>query len=148
MTPPEIGATRPAPPPPPPAPGPLRAARVILDRPGTIEGPGWARCVALLARQALDDAVSAFWDRRVPGMAGASGRSQLVALRFYVDDPALARHAHQTWATLSDATHHHGYELAPTAGELRAWLEAVSRIVERLGAHDSEAAPPAGSPPV
>ncbi len=127
---PTIGATRPAPQ---PRPGDsLRAARVILDRPEALASPGWARSVALLARQALEDAVDAFWARHAPGMQRATRKSRFVALRFYIDDPDLARHAHHVWATLSDAAHYHGYDLAPTAGELRTWLHTVSDLVARL----------------
>jgi hypothetical protein len=90
--------------------------------------------VALLARQALEDAVRAFWIRRAPGTERASGKARFVALRFYVDDPDLPRRAHQTWAALSDATHHHGYELAPTAVELRAWVVTVADLIDRLDA--------------
>ena len=127
---PTTGATRPTPR---SRPGDsLRAARLILDRPDALVTPGWARSVALLARQALEEAVEDFWARHAPGMRQATGRSRFVALRFYVDDPDLARHAHHVWATLSDASHHHGYDLAPTAGELRAWLDTVSDLVARL----------------
>lgn len=132
---PEIGASRPAPV---PSPVPsLRAARVILDRPDALASPGWARSVALLARQALEDAVDAFWARCSPGMQQATWKSRFVALRFYVDDPALARQAHHVWVTLSNASHHHGYDLAPTAGELRTWLDTVSRLTTWLEAHDT-----------
>jgi hypothetical protein len=116
----------------------LRDARVILDHPGALTSPGWVRSVVLLIRQALEDAVAAFWMRRAPGTEQASGKSRFVALRFYLDDPAVARRAHHTWAVLSDATHHHGYDLAPTAEELRTWFDTVTEIVDLLG-------PPAAS---
>ena len=32
---------------------------------------------------------------------------------------------HEAWGALSRACHHHPYELAPTAGELSGWIEAV-----------------------
>jgi hypothetical protein len=129
---PAIGATRAAPV---PSPEPsLRAARAVLARPEALAGPGWARSVVLLTRQALEDAVTAFWARRAPGMEQAAGKSRLVALRYYVDDPALAPQAHHIWCTLSEAAHHHGYDLAPTAAELRGWLDATQTIVDRLDA--------------
>lgn len=127
---PSIGARRAA-----PVPDPvptLRDARIVLDEPGALVSMGWARAVVLLARQALEDAVTAFWMHRAPGTERASGKARLVALRFYVDDPAVARHAHQTWAALSDAAHHRGYELAPTVGELRAWVDGVAEVIDAL----------------
>lgn len=125
MTPPKIGDTRPAPER--RTGDPLRAARVILERPQALDNPCWARSVALLARQALEEAIADFWARNASGMHRATWRSRFVALRFYVEDPERARDVHHLWATLSEATHHQGYELAPTAGELRAWLDDVSR---------------------
>lgn len=128
--PPRVGDRRPAPLPSPG--GSLLAARVILDRPDALASPGWARSVALLARQALEDAVDLFWARHAPGMQQASRTSRFIALRYYLADASFARGAHQLWATLSDASHHHGYELAPTAGELRGWVDAVTAMVGRL----------------
>lgn len=127
---PSIGARRAAPLPDPTA--TLRDARIVLDNAGAMGSPGWARGVVLLARQALEEAVSAFWMRRAPGTERANGKARFVALRFYVDDPDLPRRAHQTWAALSDATHHHGYELAPTAVELRAWVDTVADVIQGL----------------
>lgn len=112
---------------------PLLAAEWLLAQPHGRGGAGWARNVVLLARQALEDAIEEFWTRRSPGMEQATGRSRLVSLRFYVDDPTLARLAEHTWCTLSDASHYHAYDLAPTAGELRSWLDTVADIVGRLG---------------
>lgn len=106
-------------------------ARTVLD--GTIAlGPAWARSVALLARQALEAALAEYWGRRVPGMDACSFTTQLVALRFYLDDPALAADAHLVWSSLSQACHHQGYDLAPTAAELTTWLDTVSAVIDRL----------------
>ena len=43
-----------------------------------------------------------------------------------------ARKVFLIWSRLSNATHPHPYDLAPTAGELRRWHDEVSRIVELL----------------
>ncbi len=142
-TPPSIGARRAAPV---PDPGPtLRDARIVLDNPGALVSAGWACVVVVLARLALEDAVTAFWMHTAPGTELASGKARLVALRFYVDDPTVARQAHQTWAALSDAAHHRGYELAPTVAELRAWVDSVAEVVEALS--PAAATPTAGRPP-
>jgi hypothetical protein len=36
------------------------------------------------------------------------------------------------WSRLSDATHPHPYELAPTVGELRRWHNEVTELVNLL----------------
>ncbi|WP_088948742.1 hypothetical protein [Micromonospora zamorensis] len=43
-----------------------------------------------------------------------------------------ARRVAFAWATLSAATHHHCYELAPTAAELRRLHTEVSTLLEQL----------------
>jgi hypothetical protein len=136
---PSIGDSRPS-----PLPSPedsLVPARIVLDTPKALAGPGWSRSVVLLLRQALEDAVARFWIQRAPGMEQATRKSQFVALRLYVDDPATARREHHVWATLSDAAHHNTYDLAPTAAELRGWLDDVTDLVDRMAR--SGGAPPA-----
>jgi hypothetical protein len=34
---------------------------------------------------------------------------------------------------LSEACHHHAYEIGPTASELEGWLAAVERLVAAVG---------------
>jgi hypothetical protein len=60
-------------------------------------------------------------------MESCSAKCQLLALPFYVDDPA-----HQTWAALSNACHHHAYDLSPTAVELRDWLDSTQTVIDTL----------------
>jgi hypothetical protein len=112
----------------------LVAARTILDRPEAVTSSAWARSTALLTRQALEAALGDFWRSRAPGMEDCPLRAQLVALQLYVPDPHAARLAHHTWASLSHACHHHAYDLAPTASELRAWLDTVAQLVDGLDA--------------
>jgi hypothetical protein len=109
----------------------LVAARTALDRPGGLGGSAWARSTALLTRQALEGALAAYWSARAPGMESCSAKCQLLALPFYVDDPNI-RAAHQTWAALSNACHHHAYDLSPTAVELRDWLDTSQAVVDTL----------------
>lgn len=104
----------------------LLAARRILDDSDRTTTAGWARGAALLTRQAIEAALADFWRARSIDMADRDFTAQLVALRFYVDDPGTARLAHQTWSSLSNACHHHAYDLAPTAAELRGWLGTVT----------------------
>lgn len=63
-------------------------------------------------------------------------RQQLLLLPQYArasseaaDAASLAREA---WLGLAGAAHHHVYELAPTAQELRRWHTAVNRLTVLL----------------
>jgi hypothetical protein len=38
-----------------------------------------------------------------------------------------------TWGALSNACHHHVYELAPTAQELSLWADTVERLRASVG---------------
>ena len=76
---------------------------------------------------------------RTLDLRGCPIRVQLIFLRTYLPDTELATRAGHAWSALSRACHHHAYELAPTAAELRAWIEVVERMVQPA----AEAAPPA-----
>lgn len=109
----------------------LAAARTVLDQPDALPGSAWARTTALLARQALETALAAYWRRTAPGTEDAPFTAQLLCLRSYADAD-IAAEAFQSWAALSDACHHHAYDLAPTAPELRRWLTATEPVVAGL----------------
>jgi len=123
----------------------LAAAGATLDRPAALAGSAWARSTALLTRQALEIALADYWTKRAPGLETCSGTAQLLALPFYLDDPT-ARSAHETWAALSHACHHHAYDLTPTAAELRSWLEATHAIVDVLGDRSADESVPSAAP--
>jgi len=110
----------------------LTAARSALaDKSTEATGGGWPRMVALLTRQALENALSEFWAAS-PGTSGlgeCSRKSQLACLPFYLNARA-AREAAYIWAALSDACHYHAYELAPTAAELAGWINAVDGLIQ------------------
>jgi hypothetical protein len=55
-----------------------------------------------------------------------------------LDAVSLAREA---WLGLAGAAHHHAYELAPNASELRGWHTAVSQLAALLAAPNAPAAP-------
>lgn len=110
----------------------LGAARAILARAEAQRGQSWARAVALLARQALEGSVDSYWAQRAPGMDGCRRKVKLLCLASYLDEPMIGRLAYQTWAALSDACHHHAYELAPTTTELAGWIETVGTVVDSL----------------
>jgi len=110
----------------------LEQARDLLRRgPGSTAGL-WPRAAALLARQALETALDDFWRDKGIDLARCSSRAQLICLRTYHPDKDAARYAHQVWAALSRACHHHTYELAPTAGELEGWITWVDQF-QKLG---------------
>lgn len=112
----------------------LAAARAALaDSSAGASGGGWPRMVALLTRQALEEALSEFWaaSPETSGLGECPRKSQLACLPFYLDARA-AREAAYTWAALSNACHYHAYELAPTAAELAGWINAVDRLIKSM----------------
>lgn len=90
----------------------------------------WPRTVALATRAALELELDAYWARVRPEVAAAPARAQLLLLTSYAGAD-VARDATQAWHGLSRGSHHHAYELAPTAAELRDWLDTVRRLVAR-----------------
>lgn len=117
--------TTPAPPGPPP--DVLLAARQIADRPAAW-GSCWPRATAILARQALEDAIDQTWTGPAAEMRSRSWTDKFTCLPWYID-PDCARRARHTWHALTNACHAHPYELAPTAGELHAWIAEVDGVL-------------------
>lgn len=112
-----------------PTPAQLAAgARKALE-PAAAWGTAWPRASALLARQALEEAVAAMWDGPLFPMRSANMTAQLISLPFFSDDPDLARRIRQCWHALSSVAHAHPYELAPTVAELNGWLEVVDQFL-------------------
>ena len=109
----------------------LGMARQLLDRASPDTAGLWPRATALLARQALEVAVDDFWHDRKLALESCPTRAQLICLREYLADDELAGRVHHAWNALSRACHHHPYELAPTVGELRDWLDAVEAFATR-----------------
>lgn len=98
-------------------------------------GGWWPRTVAFIVRAALEQELRSYWDRTAPGTDHVSMRAQLLVLRSKASGD-VAREAAAAWHGLSRACHHHAYELAPTAAELRGWLEAVRDLAPALrGTH-------------
>jgi hypothetical protein len=93
----------------------------------------WPRACATLIRLALEKALDDFWAVRLPEAKNCSMRAQLLLLPRYAG-AEVAGDARDAWFGLARATHHHAYELAPTAGELRTWYELVSKITSALSA--------------
>jgi hypothetical protein len=78
----------------------------------------WPRTCATLIQLALEKALDDFWAGRLPEAKGCSMRAQLLPLPRYAG-AEVAGDARDAWFGLARATHHHAYELAPTATEIR-----------------------------
>ncbi len=113
----------------------LAAARRLIERPDAATAGVWPRAAALLARQALELAMSALWaaNPQATGLSGSSMRSQMLCLTAYLDQDTATRVAYLS-AALSRACHYHSYELAPTATELTRWLDEATDLVTLMHA--------------
>lgn len=105
----------------------LEAADTLLSEPSAAWEGRWPRAVALLTRQALERAMEELFAVKSPPLMRASFRAQLLALRIWLPTELAGRVAY-AWAALTRATHHHAYELPPTAAELGAWLETTDEL--------------------
>lgn len=82
-----------------------------------------------LARAALEDAVRFRLESRGLSTGAASMRALLGCLEVsFSDDPAVSRAANHAWIGLSNASHHHAYELAPTVSEVRHLITLVGVV--------------------
>lgn len=113
-----------------------------------VEGLGnlWPRACALVIRLALEQSLDRYWERVLPEAADCGMRQQLLLLPLYAgsdtgadDDLDAASLAREAWRGLARAAHHHVYELAPTAEELRRWHTAVSGLTVLLAAEPNHA---------
>ncbi|MGH3298144.1 MAG: hypothetical protein ACRDP7_40780 [Trebonia sp.] len=111
----------------------LDAADQLLTSPVPGLGSMWPRACALLIRLALELSLDRFWARALPSAAECGMRPQLLLLPLYAPGEATSL-AREAWLGLAGAAHHHAYELAPTAAELRGWHTAVGRLGELLNA--------------
>jgi hypothetical protein len=111
----------------------LAMAGTLLERADPDTAGLWPRASALLASRALEAAVHRLWESKALDLRGCSMRVQLICLRMYLGDAELTARASHAWSALSRACHHHPYELAPTAAELRGWLSVVEALVLKAG---------------
>ena len=109
----------------------LRMARTVLARADPQTAGLWPRTSALLACRAIESTVDRFWERHELDLRGCPMRVHLIFMRAYLGDADLAARAGHAWSGLLRACHHHAYELAPTAAELRDWLSVVEELVAR-----------------
>lgn len=64
---------------------------------------------------------------RSPALMRATYRAQLLCLGVWISPDLVGRVAY-AWGALTRVTHHHAYELAPTATELAGWLETADEL--------------------
>lgn len=102
----------------------LALASAMLDGRIVVPGSQSARIAALLARQALEDTVMGLCAQ---GMSQASMRTRLSYLRVFADSHT-ADSAAIAWHGLSQACHHHAYELTPSRGEVSRLIDLVATL--------------------
>ena len=100
----------------------------------------WPRAAAVLARQAVEQAMSDLWQLRAPGLQYTSARCQLLCLPAFLHDDELAERTSVAFWALSRALHHHAYELAPTHAELDTCIAVAWDLAERVARIEREAA--------
>lgn len=91
----------------------------------------WPRACAWLIRLALEEGLDEYWSRVLPQAVNCGVRPQLLMLPQYADASTAAQAA-EAWYGLARATHHHAYDLAPTAAELRRWHELARTVTAQL----------------
>ncbi|AEF41267.1 hypothetical protein [Hoyosella subflava] len=106
----------------------LHFAQQILDGSVQVEHSQTARAAAFLARQALEELVDERCAQIGPNLDRATMTSKLIILRVLGDEPD-AEAAASAWHGLSHACHHHAYELAPTAEEVRHLCRQVAGLL-------------------
>lgn len=144
----------------------LASADQLLTSPVPGLGSLWPRACALLIRLALELSLDRYWERVLPEAAECGMRQQLLLLPQYTRPPSAdsvldagaaldaseaaaadaadaASLAREAWLGLAGAAHHHAYELAPTAEELRGWHTAVLRLNASLSGEGASGGCPA-----
>lgn len=87
------------------------------------------RAACWIARAALENAVDDLLNTKQRSAPDASMRSKLTVLQvaFDQDDHVPAR-VEYAWSRLSQACHHHAFELSPTATEVRHLIGLVETL--------------------
>lgn len=110
----------------------LDHARAILDGSTPVPEGEHAYLAAVLARQALEDVVDRLCRNRFGSMAHpVKMRSRLIALDTILDEET-ARALEIAWTGLSEACHHHAYELTPTTAEVHHLIDIVAHLPETI----------------
>ncbi len=107
----------------------LAMAQRLLERKEARTVGIWSRAAALLGRQALEQGLDAYWRAKGLKLADLGTRPQLICLQAYLADRELAARTNDAWSNLTQACHHHPYELAVTPAELKTWLTTVAETI-------------------
>jgi hypothetical protein len=120
----------------------LAAAERLLERPDSKTAGIWPRAAALLARQALEQGLDQYWHAKGLRLADLGTKPQLICLAGYLPDKDVAGRAIHAWSSLTQACHHHPYELQAGYAELKDWLDAVAETLAAASAAGAANAPP------
>ncbi|WP_108667216.1 hypothetical protein [Euzebya rosea] len=105
----------------------LMQGRLLASRGIGNLGSTASRGAALLGRAALEEALFGLY----PELRQLSGRAMFLVLpNVFPKEPA--RRAAFAWGRLSAASHHHAYEMPPTAEELDLVLDTVHDVLEAV----------------
>ena len=100
----------------------------ILSGKVPVPGGRAPRAAAVVARQALEEEITLKCAQLAEFVHRPRMRSQLILLRHH--DRELGQKAQIAWDGLSQACHHHAYELQPTVTEVRSLLRLVMDVAE------------------
>ena len=107
----------------------LAAAQRLLDRPDARTAGIWPRAAAILARQALEQGLDAYWRSKGLRLDALATKPQLICLGAYLTDGGIAGRASHAWAALTHACHHHPYEVHASPAELSSWIDTVAEVL-------------------
>lgn len=108
----------------------LRLATAVLEDPTAHSN----RTACWIARAALEGAVDDLLAGRQRSAPEASMRSKLTVLQVAFDqDDALPARAEYAWNRLSQACHHHAFELSPSGTEVRHLIDLVASATTAIG---------------
>jgi hypothetical protein len=108
--------------------GLIALADKILSGEVAVPGSRAPRAAAVVARQALEEVITLKCSQLANFARRPHMRSQLILLRH--EDFNLGQKAQVAWDGLSQACHHHAYELQPTAVEVRSLLRLVRAVAD------------------
>ena len=93
------------------------------------------RMACWLARSALEQAIERLLGARgIQAGARASARSKLTCLEVTYEGTDVPVRAQYAWSRLSEACHHHAYELTPISSEAKHLIELVRMLQDHVPA--------------
>lgn len=107
----------------------LEQARGLLD--GTLPVRVHSvRAAAWVTRSALEEVIHGLIRAKdfEPGRASVRSLLSCIEVLYQDEAPNLATASQYAWDSLSQASHHHAYELAPTHSEVSALADVVENL--------------------